>query len=247
MKRKDGGIGHPRIEYQHRWLTEDELAPIYVAYKNLTGRSVFGHVKTMLVLAVRRHGPDTVPRMEALFARYGVQDLLKRLLECPAQVDEPTSSSANTEERPERIAPLGAEELVEMLRDAGLGPIKADPDEPSSVLSGRAPHVASGGSPGSGSMADPTSPTNPDDGVLTRAHEQARRVAEMRPQNDQGAHPRERKARVGRVPADSGDRSPREDQREIDDLWEGWLHPLPGSVVEAVDTKPRRPNRPGRP
>ena len=95
--------------------------------------------------------------------------------------------------------------------------------------------------------ADNASASRPDEATFTRVQEIAWRVAEMRPQNDQGAHPRERKARVGRVPADSGDRSPREDQREIDDLWEGWLHPLPGSVVEAVDTKPRRPNRPGRP
>ena len=37
------------------------------------------------------------------------------------------------------------------------------------------------------------------------------------------------------------------DQRETEDLWEGWRQPLPGSVVEAVDKRPRRTRRPSRP
>lgn len=37
------------------------------------------------------------------------------------------------------------------------------------------------------------------------------------------------------------------DQRETDDLWEGYIQVVPGAVVEVVDRRPGRTRRPSRP
>ncbi len=76
-KRADASASHR----DYRWppvsvAQERELADAY----ELTGRRAWGSVQSLLIVARRVHGPDTIPLLSELYAAHGITDLLRRLL-----------------------------------------------------------------------------------------------------------------------------------------------------------------------
>ncbi|MGO9179163.1 MAG: hypothetical protein ACLQBX_06995 [Candidatus Limnocylindrales bacterium] len=125
MKRGKEKETHPRVEYRHAWLSEDQLAVIYTAYTRLTGRRVYPAVRKLLVLAARKHGNDTIPLARLIYDEHGVDDLLRRLIDHPPRVDGEVSASTSvsglTVEAPSEVhqrdiaAPWTHAELGELL------------------------------------------------------------------------------------------------------------------------------------
>lgn len=77
---EEAGASRAREPYRWPRLTADEEAQLIAAYAALTGRSVWPKVRPPLIVAQRRHGPDTIPLMQEFYEAGGADDLLRRML-----------------------------------------------------------------------------------------------------------------------------------------------------------------------
>jgi hypothetical protein len=82
-----GGEEGARVEYRWPPVSQLEERDLSVAYEALTGRQVWRGVLPLLILARRRHGPDTLSLLRELYQEGGVQDLLARLRAYPPRHD----------------------------------------------------------------------------------------------------------------------------------------------------------------
>lgn len=62
----------------HPPLSEADKAALFAAYERITGRRVWDTMTGSLYAGARKHGPDSIPLLEALHAEHGVVNLLAR-------------------------------------------------------------------------------------------------------------------------------------------------------------------------
>jgi hypothetical protein len=91
-----GGEEGARVEYRWPPVSQLEERDLSVAYEALTGRRVWRGVLPLLILARRRHGPDTLSLLRELYQEGGVQDLLARLRAYPPRHDPHPNYVAST-------------------------------------------------------------------------------------------------------------------------------------------------------
>lgn len=91
-----GGEEPARVEYRWPPVSPFQQQELSGAYEALTGRRVWRGVLPLLILARRRHGPDTISLLRELHQEGGVQDLLARLLAYPPRQDPHPSYVALT-------------------------------------------------------------------------------------------------------------------------------------------------------